>query len=187
MKAEKLIDEGIARASAVEDAPGGPDVPPGALESSFAGRPRTPSFESWQGAVIGELVALSDAGRTPFVLCPGQPGRPVRRGRTAVELPASEIGRNVILVFENGDDRRPVVIGVVRQPERLSLAEPSTQVEVDADGGRMVVTCRDELILRCGRASITLTKGGEVLIRGTYISSRSSGVNRIRGGSVQIN
>jgi hypothetical protein len=60
-------------------------------------------------------------------------------------------------------------------------------VEVDADGERMTVTAKEELVLRCGEASITLTKAGKVLIRGTYVSSRSSGVNRIKGGAVHIN
>ena len=30
-------------------------------------------------------------------------------------------------------------------------------------------------------------RAGKVLIRGAYLLSRSSGVNRIKGGSVQIN
>ncbi|MEW5071937.1 hypothetical protein AB1P14_09365, partial [Pseudomonas aeruginosa] len=38
-----------------------------------------------------------------------------------------------------------------------------------------------------GKASITLTRAGKVIIRGAYLSSRSTGVNRIKGGSVQIN
>jgi len=46
---------------------------------------------------------------------------------------------------------------------------------------------KDQLVLRCGRASITLTAAGKVLIEGAYVSSRSTGVNRIKGGSVQIN
>jgi hypothetical protein len=51
----------------------------------------------------------------------------------------------------------------------------------------MIVSAKEQLVLRCGKASITLTKAGKVLIRGEYVQSRSSGVNRIRGGSVQIN
>ena len=31
------------------------------------------------------------------------------------------------------------------------------------------------------------TRAGKVLVRGAYVSSRSSGVQRIKGGSVQIN
>ena len=44
-----------------------------------------------------------------------------------------------------------------------------------------------EIELRCGKASLILTRAGKVLIRGAYLLSRSSGVNRIKGGSVQIN
>ena len=33
----------------------------------------------------------------------------------------------------------------------------------------------------------TLTRAGKILIRGAYLLARSSGVNRIQGGSVQIN
>jgi hypothetical protein len=41
--------------------------------------------------------------------------------------------------------------------------------------------------LQCGKASITLTRAGKVLINGAYVSSRSSGVNRLKGGSIQLN
>ncbi len=61
------------------------------------------------------------------------------------------------------------------------------QVEVDADGQRLVVSAQEQLVLRCGKASITLTKAGKVLIQGAYVLSRSTGVNRIKGGSVQLN
>jgi hypothetical protein len=67
------------------------------------------------------------------------------------------------------------------------LEHPPGQVEVDADGERMIVAAREQLVLRCGKASITLTKAGKVLIQGDYVLSRSSGVNRIKGGSVQLN
>ncbi len=50
-----------------------------------------------------------------------------------------------------------------------------------------VVTARKQLTLRCGKSSITLTAAGKIIIRGKYIVSRSSGVHRIKGGSVQIN
>ena len=50
-----------------------------------------------------------------------------------------------------------------------------------------MLTAEHEIVLRCGKASLTLTRAGKVLIRGTYLLSRSSGVNRIKGGSVQIN
>jgi hypothetical protein len=51
----------------------------------------------------------------------------------------------------------------------------------------MVVSAKHELVLRCGRASITLDSDGKVTIRGTQVVSHASGVNLIRGGSVQLN
>jgi hypothetical protein len=52
---------------------------------------------------------------------------------------------------------------------------------------RLELTAEKEIVLRVGDASITLTRAGKIILRGTYVLSRSSGVNRIKGGSVQIN
>jgi len=49
------------------------------------------------------------------------------------------------------------------------------------------VEAADELVLRCGQASIVLRRNGRVVIRGTYVETRAKGVNRIKGGSVLIN
>jgi hypothetical protein len=51
----------------------------------------------------------------------------------------------------------------------------------------VLVSAAKQLTLRCGESSITLTAAGKIIIRGKYIVSRSSGVHRIKGGSVQIN
>jgi hypothetical protein len=58
---------------------------------------------------------------------------------------------------------------------------------VETDGERLVFSAEKEIVLRCGESSITLTRAGKILIRGAYVLTRSSGVNRIQGGSVQIN
>jgi hypothetical protein len=63
--------------------------------------------------------------------------------------------------------------------------EPSWKIEVE--GKRVVLSAADEIVLRCGKSSITLTRAGKVVIRGAYLLSRASGVNRIKGASVQIN
>jgi hypothetical protein len=49
------------------------------------------------------------------------------------------------------------------------------------------MSATDQMVLRCGKASITLTKEGKVIIQGAYVSSHSAGVLRLKGGSVQIN
>lgn len=62
-------------------------------------------------------------------------------------------------------------------------AAPETGGELD----ELVITAAKQLTLRCGESSITLTAAGKIIIRGKYIVSRSSGVQRIKGGAVQIN
>jgi len=137
-------------------------------------------------AVIGELVAMVDDGQTPLVRYPGQPGTAALRARAVLDLHGSHVGRSVVLLFEGGDPLRPLVTGVLRDTAAVPRAG-NGEVEVDADGERLVVTAKQQLVLRCGKASITLTKAGKVLIQGTYVSSHSSGVNRVKGGSVQLN
>ena len=69
----------------------------------------------------------------------------------------------------------------------MTEAEPEELTDVTVDGKRVSFNAEEEIVLRCGKASITLTKAGKVIIRGAYLLNRSSGVNRIKGGSVQIN
>jgi hypothetical protein len=64
---------------------------------------------------------------------------------------------------------------------------PGEPLEALVDGKRVVLDAQDEIVLRCGSASITLRRNGRVVVRGTYVETRSQGVNRIKGGSVQIN
>jgi len=139
------------------------------------------------GVVIGDLIAINHENGTPLVMFPGQLGPAAVAARSVIDLHGASIGKQVALMFENADATRPIILGVLRECQRHPLAQKSGQVEVDADGERLIITAAQELVLRCGRASITLSKAGKVVIRGSYVSTTSAGVNRIRGGSVQIN
>jgi hypothetical protein len=139
------------------------------------------------GLLTGVLIGFTDDGHTPLVLYPGQPGQAALRAACTVDLQGKHICRQVALMFERGDARRPVIVGLVRTGADLSISEEPGHLEVDADGERLLVSAKQQLVLRCGKASITLTKSGKVLIQGTYVSSRSAGVVSITGGSVKIN
>lgn len=143
--------------------------------------------EPMHGVVVGELLALADDGASPLVRYAGQAGTAAVRARSSVDLHAQHVGAAVLLMFERGDASRPVVIGLLRGAAGWPAPDKLAQVDVDADGQRMVVSAKEQLVLRCGKASITLTKAGKVLIEGSYVLSRSTGVNRIKGGSVQLN
>jgi hypothetical protein len=67
------------------------------------------------------------------------------------------------------------------------IGQATKPLEALVDGKRVVIDAQDEIVLRCGEASITLRRNGRVVVRGTYVETRSRGVNRIKGGTVQIN
>jgi len=148
-------------------------------------QPVTPADPS--GVIIGELIGMTDEGSTPLVVYSGQPGTAALQARATVDLHGAHIGRQVVIMFEAKNLAKPIIMGVLREGEGWPLEQRPDQVEVDVDGERMIVNAKEQLVLKCGKASITLTKAGKVLIKGKYVLSRSSGVNRIKGGSVQLN
>jgi len=139
------------------------------------------------GVVTGTLIGFKDEGRVPLVIYPDQPGTAAIAAGAVVDLHGPHIGHKVVLMFENGDPARPMIMGLLRSPESWPLVEKPAQVQVDADGERLLIDAQKQLVLRCGKASITLTRAGKILIQGTYVSNRSAGVMRIKGGSVQLN
>jgi hypothetical protein len=181
---ESITDDHAA--SAVDSTPQQAPIEADALGSLMRQRSARLDRTSLPEVVIGELIAIAEDGRTPMLIYPGQPGTAALRARTVVDLHGEHIGKAVVISFENGDASLPIVMGVLRSVESQSLDAPR-HVQVDADGERMVVSAKEQLVLRCGKASITLTKAGKVIIEGSYVVSRSSGVNRVKGGSVQLN
>jgi hypothetical protein len=77
-----------------------------------------------------------------------------------------------------------IVTQVVESVNELNL---SPVPEVVVDGERKQIEGSKEIVLRCGKASITLRSNGRIIIRGAYVETRASGTNRIKGGAVLIN
>jgi len=153
-----------------------------AREEGRAVRPRSSvERDGLDGVVIGVLTGISVAGE-PLVAYPGNPGEDAVLARTTTGLGAGDLGVEVALMFEGGDAARPLVIGRILRPG--ADAPPPA---VPGDDERVEVTAARELVLRCGKASITLTRAGKILLRGGYIFSRSTGVNKLKGGSIQLN
>ena len=135
------------------------------------------------GAVLGRVVGVEDAA-----LLVELAGRGVLRARVAMPLTAVQAeaavaeGAEAVLVFAAGEER-PLVIGLVQTA--LAEAEGSTVARID--GKRVVLEGKEEVVLKCGEATLTLRANGKVVIRGAYVETRATGTNRIKGGSVQIN
>ncbi len=131
-----------------------------------------------EGVVVGRIDGLQDDGR-PRVSYPGDGGT-LHTATSTVEVGSDDVGREVALCFERGLPSRPMIIGFMWMPE-------PEQLRVESGQDHILIEADKEITLRCGASSITLTRSGKILLRGKYVSSSSSGVNRIKGGSVQIN
>jgi hypothetical protein len=126
------------------------------------------------------------------------------------------VGRQVALLFAGGDLQKPIIMGFIHSPlydllqnfsfvtdeqsgvnedqhvfdnplPKPDLAQSLQSETIRVDGKKVVIEGQEEVVLTCGESSITLTKAGKIIIRGKYLLSRSTGVNRILGGSVQVN
>jgi len=108
--------------------------------------------------------------------------------RTTVPLRRAMIGRDVLVVFDRGDAESAIIIGVIHADALdHGAAPPAPDVAIQVDGERRVIEAEREIVLRCGEASITLTRAGKVIIKGNYILSRSTGYNKIKGAAIDIN
>jgi hypothetical protein len=152
-------------------------------------------------AVIGRLAGQDPAGH-PLVVFPGEEERPQAAEflRSAEPIDwTSCAGLRCLLAFPEGGDGRPVVLGLLDPRPGTAPPKPGTSprgcgsVPGPADQGSgprpqyLRLESERELILECGRAKISLRADGRIVILGGYLLSRSRGVNKIKGASVQIN
>jgi len=140
---------------------------------------------SLTGAVRGVFSGFSVQGEPLVDFCGNPTGRQLA-AVTTVAVQWEDVGKEVVLLFEDGDAMRPLLVGIVQSPAS-ARTEPQNSVAVSLDGQRLILTAEQEITIRCGEASITLTRAGKVLIKGAYLLSKSTGPNRIKGGSVQLN
>lgn len=116
---------------------------------------------------------------------------------TTVAITPGMLGRQVAVMLVVGT-QQPMIVGVIKNALDTVLESTDIDDSLDTDlgditktstvdGKKVVIEGEEEIVLKCGDSSITLTKAGKILIRGKYLLNRSSGVNRIMGGSVQVN
>ena len=146
-----------------------------------------PAVSHISGVVIGKITGCSKAGEV-LVDYPGKPDEVAQAAVVATAISEQDTGKDVALSFVGGDPLRPIVLGLIQYPgKQISEVIGQEGLKVEMDGETLTFNAQKEIVLRCGKASITLTRAGKVLIKGTFTSSQSSGVNRIKGGSVQVN
>ncbi|MDD5268005.1 MAG: DUF6484 domain-containing protein [Methylococcales bacterium] len=138
------------------------------------------------GVVIGLFLSLNDAGEL-LVAFPGNPLETAIPARSTTTLNKEDVGKEIALLFEGGNPLQPLIIGKIHHADTAKSGQDAEQASAEVDGEHIVLSAKQTITLKCGKASITLTKAGKIILRGEYLLSRSSGVNRIKGGTVQIN
>jgi hypothetical protein len=150
------------------------------------------------GARIGSLVGMGENG-APLVNFEDNPaGGPIaaRIGLLADYSLEELITQysSVVLVFENGDNEKPIIVGALRERSFSGPALVKTEASGTSDSKsalpirrHLAIEAQDTLTLRCGKASITMRGDGKIVLYGTNIVSRATRVNKIKGGAVRIN
>lgn len=138
-----------------------------------------------KGPLIASLIGLVGDDKTPMITYAG--GKGSLAARSLVPLDGCDVGKDVLLLFSEDSPDMPIIVGSLEIPKGSIRTAAATPPVITADGQRVIVKAEKQLVLQCGRASITLTQSGKVIIDGAYVSSRSEGVNRIKGASVDIN
>ena len=142
-----------------------------------------PEPASDAGACVGRLVAI-EAGR-PLVEFDVGMGLQQVQARVLQDMAPSAqpwaVGQAVLLVLERGDAALPVIVG------RVVDTLPSSTAPVEINAQELNFEGQEQVVLRCGEASITLRADGQVLIKGSRLLSRASESNKIRGATVMIN
>jgi hypothetical protein len=133
---------------------------------------------------LGRVVEVREG--QPWVLIDGQSSQPLRARVAASGVAAGmALGRAVLLALPEIERDGPVIVAWVQ--DQLPATTPMPGLDVELDGRRVQLQAEEEVVLRCGQASITLRADGQVVIKGTRLTSRASETNKVRGATVLIN
>jgi hypothetical protein len=145
------------------------------------------------GATLGWIARVDDEGiwvETPDGVEPMLAMSVVALSRAELDAAVAD-RRDAVLLFLVGTGQ-PVLLGLCQPtpPVEGTLAEAPDEITAAIDGQdprKVRLEGQDEVVLRCGKASITMRRNGRIVIRGVQVESRATGRNRIKGGAVLIN
>jgi hypothetical protein len=176
-----------AKAGPSQDTASGQEMMQAVLSKpSQVGKVDISASDHINGIVIGTLSEAGENGQ-PMVHFQGIPSDAPLPAISTQDMTDQVPGREVALSFIEGNPTRPVILGLIQKAEIKEHIKTEQHVDVRLDGEKLTLTADREITLKCGKSSITLTRAGKIIVKGAYLSNYSTGVNRIKGGSVQIN
>lgn len=145
--------------------------------------------------VVTAVLEGVDAEGQPLLRWAGQdqarPARAVLWMGQTIDWSACQ-GLRAVIACEEGDEARPILLGLLDappQPQEEIIVPDELAESGDESSVPDVLHLKGEkeLVLECGKAKIALRADGRIKILGGYILSRSTGVNKIKGGAVHVN
>lgn len=129
------------------------------------------------GVMVLEIVGSDGQGR-PLVRLPGEEADRCLRIAWMNDEPdwAECEGLPALVALPDGEE--PVLLGLLEAPPSSGPEKVPEKVHIEGE---------EEIVIRCGKAKIAMRADGRIEIRGGHLISRSSGPNKIKGGSVQLN
>jgi hypothetical protein len=162
------------------------------VERQAKSKASAPKEAKVYGIVTGILVGLTE-NNAPVV---SRNGKSALVARTTIKIGRQDIGKSVVVQFDQGDIRHPIVTGMLIDNAENEAADDvqdivaSTMIRplpANIDDEEITFEAKRKIKFQCGASSITLEANGNVDIRGNDLTSRASGQNRIRGSSVSLN
>ncbi len=130
------------------------------------------------GVSVATFAGLDDDGR--FLVSIDGAAAPAPALST-IALTAADAGASVVVGRAAGDTGRLIIMGRLRPRAATALSGLTVEDE------RVLIRAERDIELRCGDASIVLTRSGKVLIHGNFVLTRSRGANKVKGAFVDIN
>lgn len=130
------------------------------------------------GVLVLEIAGVDPEGAPLVKLAEGENPQPLQVVwmKDAPDWSAC-VGKRVVVAVQEGGER-PILLGLLDPPPSCDEEKPPKTLRIDSE---------EELIIECGKAKIAMRADGRIEIRGGHLISRSSGPNKIKGGSVHIN
>lgn len=150
--------------------------------------------------LLGTLAGFDEQGR-PLIRVALDDQWHTLATTPVIPVSRSDLGRQSVVMLPGVSFTAPLLMGFVHTPLSMALSQSEKpdgvlnedesdaySVEVDEEPAReLILEGKEKVVLRCGAASITLTEAGKIILRGEHLVSRSCGVNRILGASIQMN
>lgn len=152
------------------------------------------SFAPASGAetLQGHLQGVDAEGRILFVPEDGSRSPlPVTIGVSlsdAALVKAARSGARALVLRASGAADRWVLVALLRERVSASArdAEPG-KLELTVDGETVRIEADQQLELRCGRSKLLLRRDGRVVLSGSYVISKSTGPNKLKGATIALN